>query len=486
MRFTVANSPAVAPPPLPASLFPARPILVPNAPQRIKTLIRFRTEDDSNRMRTIDGLSFTVPTTEFPLVGSTEEWVLVHTGEEEEIEEGEEPDADLGIHMIHLHLIEFQVVSRQPFDRVAYLQQWNVLNGLRPVSRQIELDPTPYVTGPPEAPLPYETGWKDTVRTPPAMITRIVARWAPQEVPTGGVSPGQNRFPFNPTVFPAATDTFTGPGYVWHCHLVGHEDHDMMRTQPLVAAWAAGVGYPLGRVIAYQNVDYRVRVPHASQASRPPNTRFDLWERVNNNDGSWQPQIIYAVNDRVLYQGQLFAALSVHQARAGQTPPGNPGLWDALPMTACGQLAEFCADDAGDPVAAECLALGQAGDEAVCRGGDEAEGLMTCLSACTHSHMHGAGHPCGGLCNNPITFSVADGSNFQSGPLGPGATCHETFSQLALGTSSSFASGRTLTINGRPQPANGNWRYPLPPQRHGGYCIQTTAGSQPWAAFAAW
>ena len=86
-------------------------------------------------------------------MGSTEEWVLVHTGEEEEIEPGEEPDADLGTHMIHLHLIEFQVVSRQAFDRTAYLQQWNLINGHRPVTRQIPLDPTPYLIGDPSAPL---------------------------------------------------------------------------------------------------------------------------------------------------------------------------------------------------------------------------------------------------------------------------------------------------------------------------------------------
>ncbi len=484
MRFTVVAGPVVPPAPLPASLFPARPALPTDAPRRVKTLIRFRTEDDSNRMRSIDGLSFTVPTTEFPLVGSTEEWVIVHTGEEEEIEPGEEPDADLGTHMIHLHLIEFQVVSRQPFDRVAYLQQWNLLNGLRPVTRQIVLDPEPFVTGPPEPPLPYETGWKDTVRTPPEMITRIVARWAPQEVPTGGVRPGQNLFPFDPTVFPEATDTFTGPGYVWHCHLVGHEDHDMMRSLPLVAKWAPRLRYPVGRVVAHRNVDYRARIAHTSQASRPPNTRFDLWERVNNNDGTWQPQIIYAVNDRVLHGGHLFAARRVHQARPGQTPP-HPALWDPLPMTACGQLAEFCADDVGDPIGAECLALGQAGDEAACRGGDEAEGLMTCLSACTHTHMHGAGHPCSGLCNDPITFSVPDGSEFQSGPLGADATCHETFSQLASGKSSGLARGRTLTVNGRAQPANDDWRSPLPPQRHGGYCIQTTPGDRPSASFTA-
>ena len=484
MRFTVVDSPVVTPPPLPASLFPPRPSLPTNAPARIKTLIRFRddADTDTNRQRSIDGLEFVRPPTEFPLVGSTEEWILVHTGEEEEAEEEEgEPDADLGTHLIHLHLIEFQIVSRTPFDRTAYLQQWSLLNGHRPVTRQIPLDPSPYLTGPPEPSLPYETGWKDTVRAIPEMVTRIRVRWAPQEVPTGGVSPGQNLFPFDPTIFPAATDTFTGPGYVWHCHLLGHEDHDMMRQQPLVGLWAAGVAYPVGRVVTRQSINYRARVAHTSQASQPPTTRFDLWERVNNNDGTWQPQIIYAVGDRVLHQGQLSRALQVHQAQPGQAPSGSPALWEPLPMTACGQLAQFCADDTGSEVGAACLSLGLAGDEAACRG-EEAEGLMGCLSVCEPVHPG----PCSGLCNNPIPFTVADGGNFQSGPLGAGATCHETTSELLSGTSSSFAGGRKLTINGRAQPTTGNWRYPLPPQRNHGYCIQTTAGNQPWAAFAAW
>ncbi|HLF26573.1 MAG TPA: carbohydrate-binding protein [Anaerolineae bacterium] len=488
MRFTVQGGTAVTPPALPASLFPARPALVANAPARIKTLIRFRDDADTetNRQRSLDGLEFDRPTTEFPLVGSTEDWIIVHTGEEEEIEEGEEPDADLGVHMIHLHLIEFQVLNRQPFDRTAYLQQWSFLNGHRPTTRQIPLDPTPYLTGPVEPPLPYETGWKDTVRTPPEMVTRIRVRWAPQELAVNAVSPGQNRFPFDPTVFP--TDSFTGPGYVWHCHLLGHEDHDMMRSQPLVGAWAAGVSYPVGRVIAYQNVNYRVRVAHTSQANQPPPTRFDRWERVNNNNGTWQPQIIYAVGDRALHNGLLYQALLVHQAQTGQTPPNNPALWDALPMTACEQLVEFCADDTDTEVGALAFALGQAGDEAACRGGSadpaeqEAEGLMGFLSVCQHVHPS----PCSGLANNPIPFSVADGGNFQSGPLGTGAVAYETTSELLSGTSSSFAAGRQLTVNGRAMPSNGNWPYPLPPQRNHGYCIQITPGNQPWAAFAAW
>jgi spore coat protein A, manganese oxidase len=469
MRFTVLNSAAVAPPPLSPSLFPPRPALPTNAPARIKTLIRFRDSAETNRQRSLDGLQFDRPPTEFPLVGSTEEWVLVHTGEEEEAEPGEEPDADLGTHMIHLHLIEFQVLNRQRFDRTAYLQQWSFLNGHRPVTRQIPLDPTPYLIGEPEPPLPYETGWKDTVRTPPEVVTRIRARWAPQEVPTGGVSPGQNLFPFDPTVFPTSTDTFTGPGYVWHCHLLGHEDHDMMRPMPLVARWRTGVSYPVGRVVAFNNINYRVRQAHASQSDWAPPNVPALWERVNNNDGTWRRQIIYAVGDRVLHNGQLFKALQAHQAQTGAEPSATPALWRPLPMTACGQLAEFCADDTGNADGAACFALGQAGDEAACRG-EEAEDLMRCLSVCEPVHAT----PCSGLCNNPVQFSVPDGTTFRSGPLGSGATCHETTSEL-LNVACSAGSGRRLTINGRRTTCDGQPKYPLPPQRDHGYCIQTDA-----------
>lgn len=485
MRFTVVDSPAVPPPDLPVNLFPDRPKLVADAPARIKTFIRFRDRADSNRQRTIDGLEFSRPPTEFPLVGSTEEWVLVHTGAEEEIEPGVEPDADLGVHQVHIHLIEFQVVSRQKLDRISYLQQWSVLNGHRPVTRQIVLDPAPYLIGGPLPAQPYEIGWKDTVRILPETVTRIMVRWAPQEIPVGGVRSGENKFPFDPTGYP--TDTFDQQGYVWHCHLLGHEDHEMMRPMPVIGMWKAGVDYPVGRVVAHNSINYRARQAHTSQAAQPPNTRFDVWERVNNNDGSWQPQIIYAggvraeERDRVTYQGRLFQALQTHQAQSGQTPPANPALWDELPTTACAQLAEFCAG-ATSGRRLTCLNVGLAGDETACRthGSDTvpnpenaAEGLMNCLSVCQPvNHVS----PCSGLCSVPVTFTVPDGAIFTA-TLGTGATCHATFSELASGSSTGFSGDRTLTINGRAQAQNAAFRYPLPPQRNMGYCIQTNAGA---------
>jgi hypothetical protein len=228
-------------------------------------------------------------------------------------------------------------------------------------------------------------------------------------------------------------------------------------------------------VIAFNNVDYRARVAHTSVAGQTPNTRFDLWDRVNNNDGTWQPQIRYAANDRVLSNGLLYAARSVFQAANGQTPAANPALWTALPMTACGQLAQFCQGNS-NPTAVQCRADGQAGNQTTCLNE-----IAQCLSFCQPQQST----PCSGLCNTPTRFSVADGSNFQSGPLGAGTSCFETTSRLFQGASSNFAAGKSLTVNGRPEPLNGNWTYPLPPMRDDGYCIQVSAGNNATASFTA-
>jgi len=54
----------------------------------------------------------------------------------------------------------------------------------------------------------------------PSQVARIVARWAPISVPVDGVTPGVNRYAFDPTV---------GPSYIWHGHMLDHEDNEMMR-----------------------------------------------------------------------------------------------------------------------------------------------------------------------------------------------------------------------------------------------------------------
>jgi spore coat protein A len=74
-----------------------------------------------------------------------------------------------------------------------------------------ELNPIPYLQGKATEPLPIEMGWKDTVKMNPGEVTVTRIRW----ISNTGVA-----YSFDPT---------QGPGYVWHCHIIDHEDNEMMR-----------------------------------------------------------------------------------------------------------------------------------------------------------------------------------------------------------------------------------------------------------------
>jgi FtsP/CotA-like multicopper oxidase with cupredoxin domain len=105
---------------------------------------------------------------ENPAVGATELWELYNaTGD---------------AHPMHIHEIVFEVVSRQAIV-------------VDEDTRQVQLVPG----SEPTAPEPWETGFKDTVIAYPGQVTRVRAQ-------------------------------FTTPGqFVWHCHIVEHEDNEMMR-----------------------------------------------------------------------------------------------------------------------------------------------------------------------------------------------------------------------------------------------------------------
>lgn len=128
--------------------------------------------------------AYTDPVTENPTAGSTEVWRIFNL------------TADT--HPIHIHLVNFQVLSRQAFD----------VNSFKGV---------PNFVGPPRGPEPNEQGWKETVRMNPGECTTVIMKF---DLPTG--------LPFTVPVSPRTG----GNEYVWHCHILEHEEHDMMR--PLV------------------------------------------------------------------------------------------------------------------------------------------------------------------------------------------------------------------------------------------------------------
>ena len=61
----------------------------------------------------------------------------------------------------------------------------------------------------------------------PGEVTRIMIRWTPTDILVGAESPGITQYPFDPT------QLIGGVGYVWHCHIIDHEDNEMMRPYVL-------------------------------------------------------------------------------------------------------------------------------------------------------------------------------------------------------------------------------------------------------------
>jgi spore coat protein A, manganese oxidase len=108
------------------------------------------------------------PVTENPAVGTTEVWEFYNiTGD---------------AHPMHIHEIVFEVVNRE-----------GLVVDNDEVVEPIQLD------GNITLPEPWETGFKDTVIAYPGQVTRVRAQF---------IHPGQ---------------------FVWHCHIVEHEDNEMMR-----------------------------------------------------------------------------------------------------------------------------------------------------------------------------------------------------------------------------------------------------------------
>lgn len=187
------------------------PALLEDVPERIVTMNDIAGPTGIPIQMLLNGQEWSAPETETPRVGSTEDWLIV--------------GMTAGAHPVHLHLIQFQLISRQNYNVNAYVRDWEIYNGPLPLKRPpIVLPIEPYLIGDPIPPKENEIGWKDTIVTNPGQVTRIRVRYAPQDIPEGLSEPGENYFSFDAT---------SGVGYVWHCHLLDHEDNEMMRPMKI-------------------------------------------------------------------------------------------------------------------------------------------------------------------------------------------------------------------------------------------------------------
>lgn len=153
-------------------------------------------------------LNYIDPPTEYIANNEPQLWRITHNG--------------VDTHAIHFHLFNVQLVNRVAWDGT-----------IRP-------------------PEPNELGWKETVRMNPLENTIVAFRPKRPLLPASWPPLPTNYRPLNPAMALGATwptfDPLTGAGvtiinenyhfgdeYVWHCHLLGHEENDMMR--PIVFDW---------------------------------------------------------------------------------------------------------------------------------------------------------------------------------------------------------------------------------------------------------
>jgi spore coat protein A len=177
MQFWVAATPTPDPSLVPATLRPT-----PRIPESSAIKTRRLTLDEQLNMvaesmgMLLNKTPWHMPITEKPVLNSTEIWELVNLTDD--------------VHPIHLHMVRFQILDRRRFDAFEFMSTGNLR-----------------YTSPPLPPDPNELGWKDTVRVNAKTVTRII-------VP------------------------FTGyPGrYVWHCHILEHEDNEMMRPYEVLSS----------------------------------------------------------------------------------------------------------------------------------------------------------------------------------------------------------------------------------------------------------
>jgi spore coat protein A len=153
-----------------------------------RNLVLFEGLDQYGRLQPLLGtldegsLAWFEPITENPMVDDVEVWEVYNATED--------------AHPIHLHLVSFQIQNRESFS--GYVEDKPQLQHDGSYGEGGVLTVTG-LGGDAQPPAANEAGWKDTAVMLPGQVTRVIAR-------------------------------FDREGrYVWHCHILSHEDHEMMR-----------------------------------------------------------------------------------------------------------------------------------------------------------------------------------------------------------------------------------------------------------------
>lgn len=188
-------------------------------------------------------LGYIDPATEIIPDDGTQLWKITHNG--------------VDTHAIHFHLFNVQLINRVGWD-----------GAIKP-------------------PSPEEVGWKETVKMNPledvvvalkakvpTVPFRVLSskRLLDPTMPLGSTMGFANVTPTNTPVTVTNQLANFGNEYVWHCHLLGHEENDMMRPILVAAAPVAPLSLSASyngsaMVLTWQNVDAGVGTFTVQRAS---------------------------------------------------------------------------------------------------------------------------------------------------------------------------------------------------------------------------
>jgi spore coat protein A len=223
--------------PIPATLVTVPPIPESEAAQHRDLVLSKMSDPCTGSVWMINGKHFHDPIDEFPLLGSAEVWRFVNNSGV--------------VHPMHLHLTMFQILDRQNFVMVG---------------------DSVVTVGDPILPEPWEAGWKDTAPVYPDQVLRVICRF----------------------------EDYTGK-YPYHCHVLEHEENDMMRQFEVVED-TTSTRVDSGRAILALRQSY----PNPSN----PSTRIDfsipVAAKVQLRIFDVRGQLVATLVDRDLPSGNQF------------------------------------------------------------------------------------------------------------------------------------------------------------------------------------
>ncbi len=298
-------------------------------------------------LQTTVPLNYVDPVTETIANGETQIWKITHNG--------------VDAHPVHFHLVNVQLINRIGWDGT-----------VKPADAN-------------------ELGWKETVRMNPLEDIVVAVRAKAPVLPFGlpnsirpmdptqplGVATGftqVNLIPGDPNfglVVPVGTVTnqMTNYGweYVWHCHILGHEENDFMR--PIVFKYAAiAAAAPTNLTLAAGVLNWTDPTP-AAAATTPGNTQNEIGFRIERsaNYGAFVAIGTVLANTTTFTDKTVLAPLTDYSYRviaynaAGDSLPSNTATLVQQPGGLTPSVLTFAAQALGTASAAQVLTLSNTG-----------------------------------------------------------------------------------------------------------------------------